>query len=173
MIGREFTLPLVVEVHPASEMLESVGVDMKEIVRKRLVERVVGSGGEEGGGKILQFSHKFVQESIYQSCLVSTRKQVHKSIAKHLELDKASQLSNFYGIIAHHYYQAEEWRSAAMYLQLSGEENEKLEMYKTVEDALTKWLQIHERLALDGGGPAINGRFESSREEFGIVSRLW
>jgi hypothetical protein len=95
VIGREFTLPLVIEVHPASDMLTTVSSDMQEIVRKRLVERIVGSGGNDSA--TLQFSHKFVQESIYQSCLVSTRKQVHRSIAKYLELDKAEQLSNYYG----------------------------------------------------------------------------
>jgi len=159
---------MVVEVHPASEMLGNMANDMKEMVRKRLVERVVGnSGGEDSSG--LQFSHKFVQESIYQSCLVSTRKQVHKMIAKHLEIDKSDQLSNFYGIIAHHYLQADEARSACLYLQLSSEVNEKLEMPSAVVDALKKWEAMKLKLKLAPTGPAINGRFETSRAEEGIV----
>ena len=167
VVGREFTLHTVMEVHPASEMLENIGNDMKEIVRKRLVERVVGGGGEES--KVLQFSHKFVQESIYQSCLVSTRKHVHKGIAKLLELEKSCQLNNYYGLIAHHYFAAEEWRSAALYLQLNSEESEKLEMPKTVMDSLTKWMEIKKKLENSGSDSAINGRFASAREEEGIV----
>jgi len=168
VIGREFTLHMVVEVHPASEMLGNMANDIKEMVRKRLVERVVGNSGGEDGSE-LQFSHKFVQESIYLSCLVSTRKQVHKMIAKHLEIDKSDQLSNFYGIIAHHYLQAGEARSACLYLQLSSEVNEKLEMPSAVVDALKKWQEFKAKLKLAPLSPAINGRFETSSVEEGIV----
>ena len=56
VIGREFALTLVSEVHPASEMLSTVANDMKEIVQKRLVERAVGSSG--GSKNAMQFSHK-------------------------------------------------------------------------------------------------------------------
>ncbi|GMI20721.1 hypothetical protein TeGR_g7248, partial [Tetraparma gracilis] len=121
VIGRAFTLAMVTEVHPASEMLQNLAGDLKEIVRKRLVERIVGSAGGDDADGELQFSHKFVQESIYESCLVSNRKQVHKAIAKNLELDQSKQLSDNYALIAHHYVQAEEWRSACLYLQLSSE----------------------------------------------------
>ena len=57
VIGRDFTLNMVIEVHPASEMLSSVESDLKEIVRKRLVERIVGSSTGESIGEF-QFSHK-------------------------------------------------------------------------------------------------------------------
>jgi predicted ATPase len=57
VIGREFTLHMVIEVHPSSEMLEDMSKDMKEIVRKRLVERVVSSHNESHNVG-LQFSHK-------------------------------------------------------------------------------------------------------------------
>jgi predicted ATPase len=56
VIGRTFKLSTVVEVHPASEMLGNISSDLKEIVRKRLVERIVGGSGV-GEGE-LQFSHK-------------------------------------------------------------------------------------------------------------------
>ena len=42
------------------------------------------------------FKTRFVQESIYESCLVSNRKQVHKAIAKHLEIDQSTQLCDKY-----------------------------------------------------------------------------
>jgi predicted ATPase len=63
VIGRTFTLGMVTEVHPASEMLQNLAGDLKEIVRKRLVERIVGGvvGGERRGAVSdgeLQFSHK-------------------------------------------------------------------------------------------------------------------
>ena len=56
VIGRTFTLAMVVEVHPAIEMLGNIASDLKEIVRKRLVEKIIGNGSE-GDGE-LQFSHK-------------------------------------------------------------------------------------------------------------------
>lgn len=114
---------------------------------------------------------RFVQESIYQSCLVSTRKQVHKSIAKYLELEKSSHLSDFYGTIAYHYEAAEEWRSACLYLQLNSEINEQLHIPKAVVSSLEKWLKIKQAMndAHELGGRAVNGRYESPKIEEGIV----
>ncbi|GMI54323.1 hypothetical protein TeGR_g9900, partial [Tetraparma gracilis] len=172
VIGRTFTLGMVTDVHPASEMLQTLSADLKEIVRKRLVERTVGSGGGDDADGELQFSHKFVQESIYESCLVSTRKQVHKAIAKHLELDQSKQLSDSYALIAHHYVQAEEWRSACLYLQLSSEVSARLEMQGAVIKSLTQWMHIREEKlgqSDDKKAEAINGRFGTARIETGIV----
>jgi predicted ATPase len=58
VIGRTFTLGMVTDVHPASEMLQTLSADLKEIVRKRLVERTVGSGGGDDADGELQLSHK-------------------------------------------------------------------------------------------------------------------
>jgi tetratricopeptide (TPR) repeat protein len=168
VIGREFTLNMVVEVHPASEMLQSMSRDMKELVRKRLVERVIAGGGDESS-TALQFSHKFVQESVYQSCLVSNRKQVHRSIAKHIEIVKNDQLPKFYGIVAHHYLHAEEWRNASLYLQLAGEVNEQLNSTKAVVEILNKWIDVRSKLNIKGSDPAVNGRFSSAIVEEGVV----
>ena len=114
-----------------------------------------------------------MQESIYESCLVSNRKQVHKAIAKFLELDQSTQLSDNYSLIAHHHVQAEEWRSACLYLQLSSEVSERLEMPHTVVEALTQWRHIKEEklMQTDDGKKdgAINGRFGSARTESGVV----
>ena len=73
-----------------------------------------------------------MQESIYESCLVSNRKLVHKAIAKFIELDQSKQLSASYGVIAHHYARAEEWKSACLYLQLSSEVSQRLGMHRDV-----------------------------------------
>jgi hypothetical protein len=114
-----------------------------------------------------------VQESIYESCLVSNRKQVHRSLAKYYELENSAHLSKVYGIIAHHYLAAEDWPNACLYLELSAEASEKLEMHGAVVDALTQWLDIKEKkLALDSSKKersAINGRFGSAQEEEGMV----
>ncbi|GMI25417.1 hypothetical protein TeGR_g9773 [Tetraparma gracilis] len=163
---------MLTNVHPASEMLQNLAGDLKEIVRKRLVERIVGGGGGDDTDGELQFSHKFVQESIYESCLVSNRKQVHRAIAKYLELDQSKQLSDNYGLIAHHYVQAEEWRNACLYLQLSSEVSARLEMPESVVTSLTQWKKIREEKlgkTEEGHGEAINGRFGSARKEAGIV----
>jgi hypothetical protein len=118
-----------------------------------------------------------VQESIYESCLVSNRKQVHNAIAKNLELDQSKQLSDNYALIAHHYVQAEEWRSACLYLQLSSEVSARLEMPGAVVASLTQWKKIRDEqlskstyTTLTGEvEEPINGRFDSARKEAGIV----
>jgi hypothetical protein len=103
---------------------------------------------------------------------VSNRKQVHRAIAKHLELDQSKQLSDSYALIAHHYVQAEEWRNACLYLQMSSEVSARLEMPGSVIASLMQWKKIRdEKLGKteDGHDEAINGRFGSARKEAGIV----
>jgi hypothetical protein len=115
---------------------------------------------------------RFVQESIYESCLVSTRKTVHKNIARHLELSKADQLPKFYGQIGNHYFAADEWRSASLYLQLSAEVSEKNEMPKTVITELLRWFGIREKLGLSDGDPGVNGRYSTAKMEEGVVCAM-
>jgi hypothetical protein len=113
-----------------------------------------------------------VQESIYESCLVSTRKTVHKNIARHLELSKADQLPKFYGQIGNHYFAADEWRSASLYLQLSAEVSEKNDMPKTVITELLRWFGIREKLGLSDGDPGVNGRYSTAKMEEGVVCAM-
>jgi hypothetical protein len=161
---------MVTEIHPASEMLASLSLDIKELVRKRLIERIVGGSSGEEASSVLQFSHKFVQESVYESCLVSTRKQLHRSIAKLLELAQSDKLSTFYSIIAHHYSAAEEWRPACLYLQLASENSEKLEMSYAVVSELTAWQNIRPKLNLRPNDNAVNGRFATAGIEEGVMA---
>ena len=121
----------------------------------------------------LTLSGRFVQESIYESCLVSNRKQVHKAVAKYLELDRSKQLSDSYALIAHHYVQAEEWRNECLYLQLCSEVSARLEMPGSVIASLTQWKKIREdklgRIEEGVLEEPVNGRFGSARREFSIV----
>jgi hypothetical protein len=68
--------------------------------------------------------------------------------------------------------QAEEWRNACLYLQLSSEVSARLEMPGSVVASLTQWKKIREEKlgkTEDGHGAAVNGRFGSARKEAGIV----
>jgi predicted ATPase len=168
VIGREFTIHMIVQVHPASEMLFSIGNDIKEVVRKRLVERVKGNSDDDDS-VILHFSHKFVQESIYESCLISTRKDVHRSIAGYLEIEKSDQLNNYYSVIAHHYTMAEEYRYACLHWQLASEVSSKMEMPKAVVTSLDKWIALKSKLDIRDHDPAINGRYSCAKEEEGMI----
>jgi len=115
IIGCDFNLDLLVTVHPATEFLNTLEEDIQELVRKRLVEKVIGEKGK------FQFSHKFVQESLYETCLVSTRRTVHRHIAQSLEISKAKDINSYISVIAHHFTAAEEFKDACHYWLLAGD----------------------------------------------------
>ena len=42
VVGREFKMNIITAVHPAPELLVNVDTDLQELMRKRIIERVVG-----------------------------------------------------------------------------------------------------------------------------------
>ena len=68
------------------------------------------------------FNHALVQEATYASILVERRRQIHRSVAECVEELFASRLEEFYGVLAHHYAEAEVWEKAQAYLVKAGDQ---------------------------------------------------
>jgi class 3 adenylate cyclase/tetratricopeptide (TPR) repeat protein len=68
------------------------------------------------------FNHALVQEATYASILIERRRQIHRSVAECVEELLASRLEEFYGVLAHHYAEAEVWEKAQAYLVKAGDQ---------------------------------------------------
>ena len=69
------------------------------------------------------FKHALAQEVAYDSILVQRRKELHKNVADSIEKVFNERLHEFYGMLAYHYSQAEDWDKTEAYLVKAGEES--------------------------------------------------
>ena len=68
------------------------------------------------------FKHALAQEAAYRSILHEKRKKLHLSVARAIDQIFHERLHEFYGVLAFHYTQAEDWAQAEHYLSRAGEE---------------------------------------------------
>ena len=68
------------------------------------------------------FSHALAQETIYESILQRTRKELHGNVARTIESLFPDRLPEFYGMLAYHYSRAEDLERAEQYLFKAGDE---------------------------------------------------
>jgi tetratricopeptide (TPR) repeat protein len=68
------------------------------------------------------FSHALLQETVYQSILQKTRRDLHAQVARAIEWAFSDRASDFYGMLAYHYSRAEDLEKAEEYLFKAGDE---------------------------------------------------
>jgi tetratricopeptide (TPR) repeat protein len=68
------------------------------------------------------FQHALVQETVYESILQKTRKELHLKVANAIETTFADRLADFYGVLAYHWSRAENLAKAEEYLFKAGDE---------------------------------------------------
>ncbi len=66
------------------------------------------------------FKHVLVQETVYNSILIRSRKLLHIKVARALEESFRERIQEFYGVLAFHYSQGEELEKAGEYLEKAG-----------------------------------------------------
>lgn len=62
------------------------------------------------------FKHSLTQEAAYGSLLVERRREFHRKVGEAIEQLFADRVEDLLGLLAHHFYHAEEWEKAADYL---------------------------------------------------------
>ena len=112
VIGREFDKQLLKEILRRTETIEP---SLKDLISLELVLEK-----EEAKEFAYLFKHYLIQEVAYNTILQKKRKQLHALIAKAIESLYASNLKEFYELLAFHYERAEEWQKAADYLSRAG-----------------------------------------------------
>ena len=68
------------------------------------------------------FKNALVQEAIYESILLQTRRDIHKRVGQVIERLFEDRLDEFYGVLAYHYARAEAWEKAQGYLLKAGDQ---------------------------------------------------
>jgi class 3 adenylate cyclase len=68
------------------------------------------------------FSHALLQETVYQSILQKTRRELHAQVAHAIESAFADRAADFFGMLAYHYSRAEDLEKAEEYLFKAGDE---------------------------------------------------
>lgn len=76
---------------------------------------------ENDKDEIYRFSHGLIREVLYSGQLARRRKQIHEQIAFQFE---QQQKNNIFAI-AHHFYEAENWKKAVQYCLAAGEQSAK------------------------------------------------
>jgi class 3 adenylate cyclase/tetratricopeptide (TPR) repeat protein len=108
------------------------------------------------------FKHALLQETVYESILQRTRKDLHRQVAESIETAFAERLVDFFGMLAYHFSRADDAEKAEEYLFKAGEEaarsaasSEALAFFR---EASRLYLQIHG----DGGDPAKRALLEKN-----------
>ena len=112
VIGKSFYQEILVEVAGSIEDITERLLFLKQI---QLI-----SEQKQSQEKEYSFNHILVQQVIYESILTTQRKMLHLSVAKAISKVFASNLQNFWGVLAYHYCLGEDFDQAEKYLVLAG-----------------------------------------------------
>jgi len=114
VIGRSFFYKILFQVAESIQDIDSRLDYLKEIQlirdRRRMDELEY------------LFKHALAQETAYESLLIQKRKEIHLNVAQAIEGVFAERLHEFYGMLAYHYLQAEDFDRTEEYMIKAGEE---------------------------------------------------
>jgi class 3 adenylate cyclase/tetratricopeptide (TPR) repeat protein len=170
VVGRSFLVRVL-------EAITTAGVDLdQELSQLRRLELI----RERRRVPELEyvFKHALVQEATYGSILGRRRLELHRRVGECIERLFPDRLDEFYGLLAHHYGQAEDWAKAHGYLLKAAEEAGRIAADAEALGYYRRALETHaqvfgerwdptERAALERGmGEAFVrlGRHEEARE---------
>ena len=134
VVGRTFLGTVLQDV---AERPGSLDHSLDALVSGDLIRQRRREGGSE-----YSFTHALVQQVAYESVLVRRRRSLHGRVGECIERLFPDRLEEFYGLLAHHFAQAEDWEKAHEYLQKAAREansvaadSEALESYRRALDA--------------------------------------
>jgi len=114
VIGRRFLYKVLAEV---VEDIPDIDSKLRYLQSVQLIREQKRLGETE-----YLFNHGLIQETTYESILITKRRELHVKVAAAIEFLFKERLHNFYGILAYHYSQAENLEKAEEYLVKAGEE---------------------------------------------------
>ncbi len=113
VIGREFSYDLL---HSISAKTDD---ELKSGLEKLLDAGLIFKRGVTPN-EIYTFKHSLVQDTAYDTILISRRRRLHGHIVEILETDSTKSSNATSNLLAHHAFHAELWEKAFFYLQDSG-----------------------------------------------------
>jgi tetratricopeptide (TPR) repeat protein len=106
------------------------------------------------------FKHVLVQETIYRSILLRSRKEIHLNVARAIGELFAGRIGEFCGVLAYHYMQAEELDKAEKYLEMAGKAAMDSAASSEALVFFQQALDIYKRKAGKDAAPARLAQFE-------------
>ncbi len=165
VIGRSFFRRILTDLAGHYDELDADLDTLKE--RQLIFERQSRSTGAQRVRSFVAeteyvFKHALAQETVYQSLLNKTRKELHLQVARSIEREFADRLNDFYGMLAYHYSRADSLEKAEEYLFKAGDEAARSaassEALSYFQEASRLYLQLHG----EGGDPARKGALEKN-----------
>ncbi|MGH7822269.1 MAG: ATP-binding protein, partial [Candidatus Binatia bacterium] len=169
VIGREFAVRLLERVSDRGEHVRRLVGDLRAL--ELIYEK---SGLPEIA---YMFKHALTHDVAYQSLLVQRRKELHRMIGRAVEELYADRLAEYWEVLAHHYYEGEEWSRAFDYLVKAGDKalasfsnREAVHFYDRALEAATRIGAAPERVGEVHGSRAhalfVMSDFESAAEGY-------
>jgi class 3 adenylate cyclase/tetratricopeptide (TPR) repeat protein len=138
VIGREFAVTLLQTI---ADLREPVTQCLQKLKALELIyERSLFPE------HVCMFKHALTQEVAYNTLLIQDRKELHSMVAAAIEELYAARLPEFYGLLAYHYEQGEEWERALEYLERAAEQCRGIGAYREEAFQIGRAIAIAERL---------------------------
>lgn len=124
VIGREFALPLLEKLHPSPRHIPAA---LEVLAQQDLIHplRVVPEPA-------YLFKHALVQDVVYDTLLLSQRKELHAQTGAAIEPLYADRIEEHYEALADHYSKSDNTSKAIEYLEKAGN---KAASYSSLQDA--------------------------------------
>lgn len=126
VIGRNFLVDIL------RPLLSGSDADVDQLLEQLKERQLLEERLDHGTGSVrrreltpareLRFRHALIQETIYSTLLKRERRDLHGRVANTVEEVCAHRLVDFYGMLAFHHSQAENFEDAEGYLFRAGEE---------------------------------------------------
>lgn len=152
VIGRGFSARVLVEIlHRQGFSNDGMERDLQGLVDRHLL--VEGRERATDAGVEYFFQHALTQQTIYESLLQKTRRELHRFVAEAIESVFRDRLDDYYGMLALHFSRADNPDKAEDYLFRAGEVASRSaatrEALAFFQEASRLYLQRHG----DGGDP--------------------
>ena len=117
VIGRDFGFDILHDIYPVEADKPRLRTHLRELEHLDLVR---AQSGEPDPTYL--FKHIITQEVAYNLMLFARRRDLHRAIARWHEQAHALDLTPYFGLLAHHWGQADEPPKAVAYLGQAGEQ---------------------------------------------------
>ncbi len=99
------------------------------------------------------FRHALTQEAVYDSILLKRRRELHRAVARVVEVLLVDRGAELYGLLAFHYARAEDWENAERCLLAAGDQAGRVAADAEALEYYQQALAAHDRLGGDRWSP--------------------
>lgn len=162
VLGQQFTVAVLEEIHPLSVERSSLATQLKELEQADLIQAYPAIQEPT-----YRFKHAVTQEVAYESLAFVHRRRLHRVVAERYERVFASIPSYLYALLAHHWREANVADKTVVYLACAGQHA----LRSFAHPEAIGFLQ--EALEIDQQKQDSEGVTERDREERASTRALW